>query len=418
VLSKGEAGIFLVRKAKERRGAGFRCRGLQAAGVAVCAFLAACASTHSLHRSAFYPKRLPAPADAARLANVRVVLFQNVPQLRISADAPVKIFDMSSHAVMAELTLREESRFSAYGQHFVVSGRTLLAQKIRLVPANNEALKVNGLHYRGQLELTVGARGGILAVNFVPVEDYLKGVVPNEVQYTWPAEALKAQAVAARTFTLAHMGAASEHTEYDVQANTNSQVYRGRDSERDTTSRAVDETAHLVATYHDRFISAFYHSNCGGHTADVRQVWGSDAPYLKGVPCGFCEDGPHATWSLTLSAAEIVSALAQRSVKSLQSLEAVGRLPDGRVLSLEIRHDGVRDLMKAAAFRMLVGPERLKSTNFEVGTSGKNVLFKGRGWGHGVGLCQEGACGLARAGYGFAEILEFYYPGADIRVLD
>jgi len=386
--------------------------------VVFCLLLTACATTHSVHKGAFYPKRMPVQADAQHLANVRVALFQNVPRLRISAKEPVKIYDMSSHAVMAEAVLKDDAQFSCYDQHFVVNGKTLLAQKIRLVPGGDDALKVNGLHYRGQLELTCGTRSGILAVNFVPVEEYLKGVVPNEVQYSWPAEALKAQAVAARTFTLSHMGTAAEHADYDVEAGTNSQVYRGLDSERDSTSRAVEATARLVATYQGHFISAFYHSNCGGHTADVRHVWGSEAPYLKGVPCGFCNDSPHATWTLTLSWTEVVSALAQRNIKSIHSLEAVGRLPDGRILSIEIQHDGIKDVMKAAAFRMLVGPERLKSTNFEIVPSAKDVAFRGRGWGHGVGLCQEGACGLARTGYGFAEILEFYYPGIEIQALD
>ncbi|NTV52416.1 MAG: SpoIID/LytB domain-containing protein [Candidatus Firestonebacteria bacterium] len=380
-------------------------------------FLSACATTRSVHHGSFSPQRMPGKADSRQMANVRVALFQNVPRLRIGARGPVKIYDMSSRAVIDEASLGEETQFTVHAQQFVINGRTLLAQKIRLVPNNNDdALKVNGLRYRGQLELTCVARGGILAVNFVPVEDYLKGVVPNEVLYTWPVEALKAQAVAARTFTLSRMGASSEHADYDVEAGTNSQVYRGLDSEREATNRAVEASAHLVATYQGRFISAFYHSNCGGHTADVRHVWGSDTPYLKGVVCGFCDDSPHAVWSLALSRSELVSALAQRNIKTIQSLEMVGRLPDGRALSLEIRHDGVNEVMKAAAFRMLVGPERLKSTNFEISPSTKNVVFKGRGWGHGVGLCQEGACGLARAGYGFNEILQFYYPGSDIQV--
>jgi stage II sporulation protein D len=388
------------------------------AALSICLFLAACATTRSVHKGAFYPKRLPAQADAQHLANVRVALFQNVPRLRLGANGLVKIYDMSSHAVMAEINLKDEVLFTSRDQHFLINGKTLLAQKIRLVAGGNDTLKVNGLHYRGQIELTCGTRNGILAVNFVPVDDYLKGVVPNEVQYTWPLEALKAQAVAARTFTLSHMGEASEHAEYDLEAGTNSQVYRGLDSEHEATSRAVDATAHLVATYQERFISAFYHSNCGGHTADVHHVWGSDAPYLKGVACGFCSDSPHAAWALTLTWTEIASALAQRNIKNIRSLEAVGRLPDDRVLSVEIGHDGIKDVMKAAAFRMLIGPERLKSTNFKIIPSAKDVVFKGRGWGHGVGLCQEGACGLARAGYNFNEILEFYYPGIAIQVLD
>ncbi len=379
--------------------------------------ISACATTHAKRKGAFYPARIPASSETQRLANVRVALFQSIPRLRVASKEPVKIYDMNTRSMMADSVLKEESQLTPRNQHFMLNGQTLLAQKIRLVPAEKDFIKCNGQRFRGQIEVSCNARGGLLVVNFVPLEEYVKGVVPNEVQGNWPLEALKAQAVAARTFTLSRMGS-SANAEFDVEANTNSQVYRGMDSEREATNQAVEGTAHLAATYQGRFISAFYHSNCGGHTADVRNVWGNDIVYLKGVACGFCDDSPHYNWSLTLSLKEITNLLSQRNIEFIRSIEVMGRLPDNRVLSLEIVHGGGKEIMKAPAFRMLLGPERLKSTNFEITPNAKSLVFKGKGWGHGVGLCQEGAYGMARAGYGFSEILEYYYPGIEIKFLE
>ncbi len=380
--------------------------------------LSGCSTVNSKRKGAFYPKTMSIPTGTQRMDNVRVALFQNLPRVRMSTTGgTVKIHDMNTRSVMAEVSLKDDAQLTARDQHFVLNGQTLLAQKIRFVPAENEFLKCNGLRYRGQIEVTCNARNGILVVNILPLEDYLKGVVPNEVQHTWSMEALKAQAVAARTFVLTRM-AGSGNNAYDVEAGTNSQVYKGLDSERESTNVAVAATTRMVATNQGKFISAFYHSNCGGHTADVRNVWGNDIAYLKGVTCGFCNNSPHATWSLTLSISELPHMLGQRNIKQLRTIDVMGRLPDGRVMSLEIVHESGKEIMKAPAFRMLIGPERLKSTAFEIQPEGKNIVFKGRGWGHGVGLCQEGAAGMAKAGYGFSDILEYYYPGIDIRLLD
>ena len=161
-------------------------------------------------------------------------------------------------------------------------------------------LSVNGKPYRGLLELH-NVVGRLHVINVVTMSEYLCGVVPSEISSSWNAEALKAQAVAARTFAWYHL-INKKGSQVDFDATTSFQVYGGAAAETDATNRAVAATDGEIAVYRDNPILAYYHSTCGGHTIDNNYVWkGSGIPYLKGVRCDYCTASPHFSWEEHLS---------------------------------------------------------------------------------------------------------------------
>ncbi len=385
-------------------------------------FLAAgCATVTKISVTSYYPPQVPSHAEAKRFANIRVALVQNRSQVKITCEGPVKIYDMHTRNVLLSTRLSPDALALVRDNRIILDRQVLPSDRIRLVPGDPQHyLSVAGNAYRGQIEISLGREPGtLLVVNYVPLEEYLLGVVPNEVPYQWPLEALKAQAVAARTFALYKMSGRADDP-YDLDASMYSQVYRGLGSERDSTTRAVSLTRQIIAVYQGRFIAAFYHSNCGGQTADVREVWGGNIDYLEGTACGFCQDGPHFSWQVTLSDQEIARALTQHNVavRGLLGLKISGYHSDGRAREIIVRQAGGETRVPASIFRMALGPDKIKSTIFQVRQAGRDFIFAGKGWGHGVGLCQEGALGMAQAGYGFEDILKHYYPGIEIRRLE
>lgn len=392
---------------------GFR---LFSVGLAALLALSGCAVRTTL-RPGFYAPRVPTAAESQRISFVRVLLADKQSRLSVGCAGTVTILDPRRKLPPQQVRLADDAQIIVQGAGLLIDRRYVDADSVEIAPMSGDALRVNGFRYRGEIQISQ-AGGKLRAINRVPLEDYLQGVVANEMEPSWPAEALKAQAVAARTYTLGRLLNPNPGP-YDLEAGTNSQVYRGLDSERPATTQAVAETRGIIALYRDKLISAFYHSNCGGRTADVRDVWGGGAPYLEGVACGFCDDGPHAAWKAEIRYDELETILRRHNLDApgLDSVKVRDRTPDQRAARVEIGYRGGAEELKGAAFRMMVGPDRIKSTRFEVAQRGRSAAFSGQGWGHGVGLCQEGARGMARSGYRFEEILGHYYPGIELRRL-
>ncbi|MEW6515812.1 MAG: SpoIID/LytB domain-containing protein [candidate division FCPU426 bacterium] len=335
----------------------------------------------------------------------------------MNAAQEVKMYDMRTKQISDRGILNTDFQILARDGRLVLGGKFSAASVVRFVPSAGDFLGVNGKRYRGQIEVAVNSGGGGLQViNYLPLESYVAGVVPNEVSPAWPEEALKVQAIAARTFALYKMSGRSQMA-YDLDDSVSSQVYGGVDSERPSTTAAVKATTSVVAMYTGKFIAAFYHSNCGGRTANVREVWGGDMDYLNGVECGFCDQAPHARWNGELSGEDLRRKL-QKSVaglKAVTGLDLKDRDASARVKTVVVRHPGGAEEMKGPVFRMLVGPDFIRSTRFTVVPRGASWEFTGQGWGHGVGLCQEGALGMAQNGYNYRDILRHYYPGIELR---
>ena len=287
---------------------------------------------------------------------------------------------------------------------------------------------LNKACYNG--EFIVTANGNKLnAINVIDIEDYLRGVVPYEIGKLDESkfEALKAQAVAARTYAYKHFGSRVAQG-FDVYADTRDQVYKGLHSATALTDKAVRETEGVVMTYNGEFITAYYHSTCGGETEGV-VTWGRpDHPYLKNKPdlrpdgTPWCRESSYSEWTREFTEDELrdlfqINAKEAKanvpSFSSIKSMHIQDTLKSGRIHTLVIETNNGSFTAKADKIRWLFkrGGTILPSSFFRIHKNGNEWILKGKGFGHGVGLCQMGARARAQAGQSYIQILTHYYPG-------
>jgi stage II sporulation protein D len=258
-------------------------------------------------------------------------------------------------------------------------------------------------------------RGRLL--NVLTLENYVLGVLRGELPLgRVPTEAAAAQAIAARSYTLHYLDAS--RTDFDVDDTVLYQRYVGLRyaPDDDSLREGVRRSAGLYLSYRDAPLKAYYHSTCGGHTTDVRT--GLDRPGIGpmgGVPCDHCEHSKYFRWSVRLEDAVVAHPV--RLPPPLERLEILRKGPGGRARELlVVAENGREERIHAAEFRLAAGPSRLRSTLLhEIRRVDGGFEFRGGGWGHGVGLCQMGAIGLADQGLGAREIVGYYYPGAELR---
>jgi len=272
-------------------------------------------------------------------------------------------------------------------------------------------IQVNGKKYHGNMEISPADKG-LLVVNELPLEDYLIGLINCEISSQWPMEAIKAQAVVARSYAV-YQKEMRKNAMYDLESTVMDQVYEGCEIEDSRAGRGVKETAGEVLTYKGNVIQAFYHSNCGGHTESSENVWGFSLPYMQGVDCSYCLATPSAKWEQTIPLNKIESLLKGNGyqVAGLLEIRTGKKNRSGRVTDLTLIFAKGRLTISAVNFRKIIGYTVIKSTNFEARIAGDDAVFTGIGYGHGVGLCQWGAKQRAGDGFDYREILSYYYPG-------
>ncbi len=280
-----------------------------------------------------------------------------------------------------------------------------------------DLVKVNGKSYRGIIELSA-QNGKLLVVNELQLEQYLVGVINSEISSTWPMEAIKTQAVIARTYAVAKKKERSRAL-YHLESTTMDQAYFGTDQEDARASRGVSETEGEILTNDGKVIQAFYHANSGGRTESSENVWGLDLPYLRGVECQYGLTSSTRSWELNIQLSRIESALraAGQKISDLLDIKEGSRNNRGRLKTVVLVTSRGNVTMLATKFRMAVGSTVIKSTNFNLRVEGQSAIFNGMGYGHGVGLCQYGAKQRALDGFNYKEILSYYYPGTKLSKL-
>ena len=273
--------------------------------------------------------------------------------------------------------------------------------------------QVNGKRYRGWVELRKKKNGLLLVVNDLDLEEYLNGVIAAEVPPDWEFEALKAQAVASRTYALYEKRMAGKRP-YHILSTITSQVYNGINGEHRNAVKAVKETNGLILTYQGKIIPAFYHANCGGHTENASEIWGLDAPYLKGVDCECQDILKDSLWEKRISVSHLSDVLRRQGyrIDDISDIGIDGITPAGRVKNITVRSASGTTTVPAEILRAALGSTVIPSVFFELELSEREAVFSGRGSGHGVGLCQWGAKEMAGHGSDFTSILAHYYPGA------
>jgi stage II sporulation protein D len=280
-------------------------------------------------------------------------------------------------------------------------------------------IRMNGREYDGALEVIPNGNG-LAVVNELPLEEYVVGVLRAEASDKWPLEALRAQAIVARTYAAYHrvIGAARP---YHVVASTANQQYFGRVPATSPAWGAVRETAGQVLLWEGELFPAFYHTESGGYTEDPRTVFATrNMPALKPVRCEFSAGPPTITGRSIMKLSELTDILKRNdvSVGTVTGVEVVERTPSLRAAAVTVHGTRGSARLRGNDFRRMLGYDTFKSTLFAVAVDGQAARFSGRGYGHGVGMCQWGAKGMAEQGYTAKQILEFFYPGTVLSTLD
>lgn len=272
------------------------------------------------------------------------------------------------------------------------------------------ALTVGSFTVQGDI-VVIERKGQLVAINVVPLEDYVSGVLGGEMPASFPEEALKAQAVAARTYAM-RKKTQQFGADFHLGSSVLHQVYAGLSNVAPRVRVAVKETQGLLLTYSLEPIEAYFHSTCGGETETGAAALGRDLPYLRSVNCP-CEKSASSRWRVTFSTPELRKLLGAAEPKQM---EVTAKTDTGRAKAVRLSSKRVLD---AVTLRQKLGYGKIKSLLFEVkaGPSSDEVTFSGKGFGHGAGMCQWGAKALAERGQNFREILEHYYPGAELLTL-
>lgn len=378
---------------------------------------------------------------------VRVALAIEVAGARLSATSEWRIYETDGSTILAAGEAGEEWRFEHHGRRIRAvrsdgTGTEYRTGPLVVRPSAWGGFIVHaGRRYRG--ELAVHASGaGLTVVNRLSVDEYLRGVVPMEIGTTRTMEefaAAEAQAVAARSYAYIRLGWSGDRRWYDLRPTVIDQAYGGVNAETIVGTRAVESTAGLVLKYDGRLANAPYHSTCGGTTAEAPEAWPTGGePYLKrvsdevpGTDRFYCDISPRFRWTRQVPGDRLDAAVARylreyaivpaRGPGHVRGVSVVSRTASGRAESVEIttgrggpytlRGNDARFVLRAA------GGEILNSAHFVVESAPTSegrlmrLTLRGAGYGHGVGMCQWGAIGRARAGQDFRTILATYFPG-------
>ncbi len=328
---------------------------------------------------------------------VKVLVKIENNSFKIKSDSGIRVIDKKDSRIVYE---SKSAELNFYPEKI---------KNIYIIESDKNILYVNNIGYRGKLELH-NVLGKIYIVNIVSMDEYLYSVVPSEMPSSWSIEALKAQAVAARTYSYYHLIKNKSKNIYDVDSTTNFQVYKGIISETPSSIEAVAKTSGTIMTYNYEPIIAYFHSTSGGKTSDDKDVWsGTDLPYLESVECTYSQNSPHYDWTAELTMNEVSNALSKK-YKRIDSIKKISfKKNNDRVISVEIIHDNGTINLSGNEFRLLFPAQKLKSTYFTAKKNDKSLIINGHGWGHGVGMCQWGARGRSDKGMKFDDILKYYY---------
>ncbi len=289
------------------------------------------------------------------------------------------------------------------------------AERLIIMPRREALVTINTGHFRGDIIVINNKGAHFTVVNSIELEYYIRGVLYHEISDKWPLEAIKAQAVATRTYALYSMEKFASR-DYDVTNDVYSQVYGGRGAERYRTNIAVRETRGEVLMYQGKIFPTFFHANSGGVTEDASELWDIDLPPLKGgVKSVFSVDSPHYKWRRNFRLKDIQDSLLARGYQSglIKDIKVIERNKSGRVRKLKVTgRDGKEEDIEGKIFRDIIGPNVLRSNKYDIEMKGWYVDFVGYGWGHGVGMDQWGAYGMALKRYNYRQILDFYYPSS------
>ncbi|OEU68762.1 MAG: SpoIID/LytB domain-containing protein [Desulfovibrio sp. S3730MH75] len=358
------------------------------------------------------PKPEVKPVPVGKEPDLRVCLSRRVTSMVVTVGTKV------DEICAGELGCGKKYKVGVSGNKLVLDGKIVSATRIKFtskvplkVTYGKESKKVRGL-----VDVSI-RKGKLLILNIVSMEEYLKSVVPAESYASWPKETLKAQAVAARTYAY-YQKLHRTHLFYDVYADTYDQMYAGVDREDKRTNKAVKDTRGQILLYNKKPILAQYTANSGGYTADSKAIFGAGKKYLVAHKDPASLKGKMASWNRKYRVSTIESKLKKIgiSVPGIISIKPLEKGPSGRITKVRIKYKGgQRDLRT----RTTLGSSRVLSLPdilLKIEKVKDSYVFKGHGWGHGVGYSQWGGAEMGKTEK-YDAILDFYYPSTSLKQL-
>jgi len=346
---------------------------------------------------------------------IRVALLDDASDMILSVRGPYRIETIQTNELIDKGNTSFNVHITPSNNGITFGKKEFKIYAINIIPEHEPAIYLGKRLYKGSLQIVRTSKGKLRAINILNLEDYLKGVLFHEVSHRWPMEAIKAQAIVSRTFAL-YQAEQNKDKHYYLTSDVSSQVYGGVYAEKYRTNKAIQETKGKVLIYRKKILPAFFHATCGGRTEDVSMLWKLNLKPLKGIRCSYCVNSPHFNWKRKVKLTDIKEALVKEGhkVSDLKSISIKGIDRSGRVKDIIIKAKNKTLALSAKDFRRIIGSTLIKSRNFEVRIKGEYAYFIGKGWGHGVGMCQWGAFTMAKKRKKADDILEFYYPGARI----
>ncbi len=338
---------------------------------------------------------------------IRIAVARGLTEARLSGDGLMAAPLDDDARLLALSGDRAELRLD--GEELTLDGKRVEGPGVAFCALR--MVRLGERELAGEVEVR-RAGAGLSVVDVLPLEEYVALVTSAEMPASFPDEALKAQAVAARTYALVKkLEARAEGRDFDLGATVLDQVYPGQGGNPRSRAAAL-ATAGEVLVFDHRPIEAYFHSACGGRTERGADALGRDLPYLASVNCRRCNGAPRAHWTVQVNAEELARIAGLPG--SATAARVAERSASGRAARVEVRAGGRRASLAAVDLRQRMGYDRLPSLAFDVREHRGAFVFEGKGSGHGAGLCQWGAAGRARAGEDYRKILAAYYPGTEL----
>lgn len=353
---------------------------------------------------------------AAYDRTIRVAIAQDVDSFYIRIKGNFEMRELANNRLILKGKGLKKQKASVRVDKITALSFILTVSRVQIVPIKGACIYLNNRLYRGKINLIRKDKEHVLITNELGVEDYVRGILCKEIAPWWPLDALKSQAIIARTYAF-YQKQFPKDKDFEVTDDIYSQVYGGKTSERWRTNRAVDRTRGKILTFGGKVFPAYYHATCGGQTEDASELWNISLTPLKGVACGFCSRSPHYQWQQKIPLSSVQARLIEKGYlcpEEIESVEIIARNNSRRVTRLRVKGLDKNLELTSKDFRQALEPNVIRSTNFSLEIIDGSLHIAGFGWGHGVGLCQWGMYYMAKAGYSSEQILKYYFPQSEL----
>lgn len=349
-------------------------------------------------------------------------------QVRVAVRGPYVVTPIAREEELSTGTSLAQTTVTSVANGLKFGGKMIGESAVEIRPLQGDLVSLNDHAYHGVLRISRQKSGKLIAVNVLPLEQYISCVLDAEMPAKFPVAARQAQAIVARTYALWQMQQANPAAEYDVFATVRSQNYlgveyvdrRGRRlaGESSSSREAVAATRGKVCRVEGRLFCTYYSAVCGGTTTPGKELFSDADATLRSVRCDWCRESDKYRWTTEISSADLLQVLRKQSqgkhLTGIHSIRQIRGPAAGEISEWNIS-DGRRTVtVNGVTLRQNFPAGKLFSPHFSMRMSQGTILVEGQGHGHGAGFCQWGARGLAQAGKSATEIVEYYYPGATV----